>query len=296
MKKGVTFFVFICLLVFGVSACGRENVSDPSEGKKASAENPKTTDRSSEESEQTSEQTEASVSAEEHSGQTDIQKPVKKDILIAIDPGHQSPDIDMSGQEPNAPGSGDFKQKSAGGTVGRFTGIPEYELNLEIALMLRDRLTEQGYDVILTRENNETAISNAERACLANDAGAEFSLRIHANGSEDPSVNGAMALIGSAENPYVGGVYEESYRLAETILNCYCSASGMQNLGIRCNDTMTGINWSKIPVTIVEMGFMSNPEEDQKLSDNHYQSMLAEGIADGVDRYYQREGEKNAEK
>ena len=140
MKKGVTFFVFICLLVFGVSACGRENVSDPSEGKKASAENPKTTDRSSEESEQTSEQTEASVSAEEHSGQTDIQKPVKKDILIAIDPGHQSPDIDMSGQEPNAPGSGDFKQKSAGGTVGRFTGIPEYELNLEIALMLRDRL------------------------------------------------------------------------------------------------------------------------------------------------------------
>ena len=132
MKKGVTFFVFICLLVFGVSACGRENVSDPSEGKKASAENPKTTDRSSEESEQTSEQTEASVSAEEHSGQTDIQKPVKKDILIAIDPGHQSPDIDMSGQEPNAPGSGDFKQKSAGGTVGRFTGIPEYELNLEI--------------------------------------------------------------------------------------------------------------------------------------------------------------------
>lgn len=55
MKKGVTFFVFICLLVFDVSACGRENVSDPSEGKKASAENPKTTDRSSEESEQTSE-------------------------------------------------------------------------------------------------------------------------------------------------------------------------------------------------------------------------------------------------
>lgn len=50
------------------------------------------------------------MSAEEHSGQTDIQKPVKKDILIAIDPGHQSPDIDMSGQEPNAPGSGDFKQ------------------------------------------------------------------------------------------------------------------------------------------------------------------------------------------
>lgn len=68
------------------------------------------------------------------------------------------------------------------------------------------------------------------------------------------------------------------------------------NRGVTQTDEMTGINWSKIPVTIVEMGFMSNPEEDQKLSDNHYQSMLAEGIADGVDRYYERRGEKNEEK
>ena len=158
----------------------------------------------------------------------------------------------MSGQEPNAPGSGDFKQKSAGGTVGRFTGIPEYELNLEIALMLRDRLTEQGYDVILTRENNETAISNAERACLANDAGAEFSLRIHANGSEDPSVNGAMALIGSAEKSLCRRSLRRELSFGGNDFKLYCSASGMQNLGIRCNDTMTGINWSQIPVVILE--------------------------------------------
>ena len=286
MKKGVTFFVFICLLVFGVSACGRENVSDPSEGKKASAENPKTTDRSSEESEQTSEQTEASVSAEEHSGQTDIQKPVKKDILIAIDPGHQSPDIDMSGQEPNSPGSGDFKQKSAGGTVGRFTGIPEYELNLEIALMLRDRLTEQGYDVILTRENNETAISNAERACLANDAGAEFSLRIHANGSDDSSVNGALGMTPSYENPYVANLAEESYRLTECILNTYCNETGFNNLGIQYHDDMTGINWSKIPVMILEMGFMTNEHDDTAMQDTDMQAKMVSGIADGIDLYF----------
>ena len=103
-KRGYIFCIYLssCFRCFGVrqGKCFRSF-----RRKKASAENPKTTDRSSEESEQTSEQTEASVSAEEHSGQTDIQKPVKKDILIAIDPGHQSPDIDMSGQEPNAPGS-----------------------------------------------------------------------------------------------------------------------------------------------------------------------------------------------
>ncbi len=80
----------------------------------------------------------------------------------------------MSGQEPNAPGSGDFKQKSAGGTVGRFTGIPEYELNLEIALMLRDRLTDKGYDVILTRENNETAIAMRNEPVLQMMQGRSF--------------------------------------------------------------------------------------------------------------------------
>ena len=64
-----------------------------------------------------------------------------------------------------------------------------------------------------------------------------------------------------------------------------------KNRGLSKRDDLTGTNWSKIPVTIVEMGFMSNPEEDQKLSDNHYQAMLAEGIADGVDRYYERRGE-----
>lgn len=94
------------------------------------------------------------------------------------------------------------------------------------------------------------------------------------------------ALIGSAENPYVGGVYEESYRLAETILNCYCSASGMQNLGIRCNDTMTGINWSQIPVVILEMGFMTNQQDDTNMSDATYRELMVDGIVDGINAYY----------
>lgn len=92
MKKGYI-FVFICLLVFGVSALSRKMFPILQKEKKASAENPKTTDRSSEESEQTSEQTEASVSAEEHSGQTDIQKPVKRyfdrDRSRASKPGYR---------------------------------------------------------------------------------------------------------------------------------------------------------------------------------------------------------------
>ena len=103
---------------------------------------------------------------------------------MAIDPGHQAWDVDMSAKEPNAPGSAEMKAKASTGTSGKYTGIPEYELCLDVSLQLRDALREAGYDVIMTREDNETAISNSERAILANDAGADVAIRIHANGTD----------------------------------------------------------------------------------------------------------------
>lgn len=238
------------------------------------------------------EETPADSAQPDKSGQADgvseeiANEPEKKGILIALDPGHQSPDVDMSASEPNAPGSDVMKMKATGGTSGRFTGIPEYQLNLDIALAVRDKLTAQGYDVIMTREDNDTAISNAERASLANEKGADISVRIHANGSEDSSSNGALTLIGSAQNPYVGQLYDDSTRLANSILDAYCSSTGMQNLGIQTNDTMTGINWSKIPVVILEMGFMTNEQDDNNMADESYREKMAEGITAGINAYY----------
>ncbi len=215
----------------------------------------------------------------------ETQEPEKKGILISLDPGHQSPDVDMSAQEPNAPGSSTMKTKSTGGTSGRYSGIPEYQLNLDIALMLRDALAAQGYDVMMTREDNETAISNAERATLANEAGADFVVRIHANGSESSDANGALVLVGSAENPYVGSLYTQSYALGTTVLNSYCEATGMQNLGVQANDTMTGINWSQVPVIILEMGFMTNEQDDLNMADSSYREKMVEGIVNGINLY-----------
>ncbi len=225
----------------------------------------------------------------EEVSEAEIDNPREK-LLVAIDPGHQSEDVDMSDTEPNAPGSGDMKRKATGGTVGKYTGVPEYKLNLDISLMLQETLENMGYQVIMTREDNETAISNMERACLANDAGADISVRIHANGSDDPSVNGALALVSSDDNPYVGYLYDESYRLADNILNSYCECTGMRNLGVSTNDTMTGINWSEIPVMILEMGFMSNESDDNNMENDDYREKMVEGIAKGIDKYYGFDG------
>lgn len=293
MKKNMIFIVFLLMCTLGIFGCAKkENTDDP---KKNSAEEHTQTEnvkiikedeiQSGNESEKELEK-EPEQESEDPTVEPDIQMPEKKGILIALDPGHQGPNVDMSAQEPNAPGSEIMKTKAAGGTAGSFTGIPEYQLNLDIALMVRDCLTAQGYDVIMTRENNDTAISNAERATLANEAGADISVRIHANGSGDPGVNGALVLIGSAENPYVGGVYDSSYRLAETILNAYCNLTGMQNLGIQLNDTMTGINWSQIPVVILEMGFMTNQQDDTNMADAAYRETMVNGIVEGINAYY----------
>ena len=224
-----------------------------------------------------------SATSEENGAET-----LSKGITIALDPGHQAPDVDMSATEPNAPGSSVMKTKATGGTSGTTTGLPEYELNLQIALKVRDLLEEEGYGVVMTREDNETAISNAERATLANESGAALMVRIHANGSTDPSANGALALIGSQSNPYVGGLYDSSYALATDVLDAYCQATGMANDGVTTSDTMTGINWSTIPVMILEMGFMTNPTDDTNMADASYQDRMASGIVAGIQNYLQK--------
>lgn len=212
-------------------------------------------------------------------------------LVVAIDPGHQGSWVDMTDTEPVGPGSSEMKTKSSTGTQGRYSGLAEYELNLEISLQLRTELEERGYEVILTREDNDTAISNAERATMAYEQGGDIYVRIHANGSDDSSVSGALAMVPSSSNPYVAYLAEDSYLLAECILKAYCNTAGFQSLGIQYTDSMTGINWSQIPVIILEMGFMTNEMDDLRMADASVQELMVQGIADGIDDYFIQKGQ-----
>lgn len=216
-------------------------------------------------------------------------------LVVAIDPGHQGNWIDMSEKEPNGPGSSEMKAKATTGTQGSFSGKTEYELNLEISLLLRDELEKRGYRVILTREDNDTAISNAERAQMAYEEGGDIYVRIHANGSDDASVQGALAMVPSPNNPYIPELAEDSYTLADCILSAYCEKASFASLGIQYYDNMTGINWSKLPVMILEMGFMTNQSDDLRMADASVQPLMAEGIADGIDAYFEKKGMKKKE-
>ncbi len=202
-------------------------------------------------------------------------------LKIGIDPGHQ--EHGNNEKEAIAPGSKEKKPKVASGTRGRKTGIPEYMTVLEISFKLRDALEAEGAEVKMTRETHDVDISNQERAIMMNEWGADLVLRIHCDGSTKKSANG-IGLFVNKSFP----ISKESKRAAEAILPRMVEATGAKKRGVYGRDTYTGLNWSEVPCILVECGYMTNPDEDERLNDHDYQCLLAEGMVEGICDYFGR--------
>jgi N-acetylmuramoyl-L-alanine amidase len=205
---------------------------------------------------------------------------------IGLDPGHQA--HANSELEPNAPGSSVMKKKVSSGTQGWFTRVPEYVVNLQVGLKLRDKLEELGATVIMTRTTHEVNISNAERAQMMNAAGVDCWLRIHVNGNSNTAVNGigVYAPAKGTMNTSDAGVQQRSVVLAQTLLEPVIAATGAKNNGVPLQTNSTGFNWSSVPVCNIEMGYMSNEREDRLVVTDSYQNMIVDGLIQGFLNYF----------
>ena len=203
---------------------------------------------------------------------------------IAIDAGHQA--RGDSGTEPIGPGSSVKKAKVAGGATGVSSGVPEYKFTLSVAKKLKTELNNRGYDVYMIRTTNNVNISNKKRAQLANKSGSDIYVRLHGDSIGASGVNGASAFYPSSSNRYISHLSKSSKKLTKKMLDAYCKKTGIKKRGASARDDLTGTNWSKIPVTLIEMGFMSNPTEDRKMQKSTFQKKMAAGIANGIDAYF----------
>ena len=207
-------------------------------------------------------------------------KPAAKGpLVVVIDPGHQSrPD---SAAEPIGPGSPATQAKSTAGSTGVATGIPEYEIDLQIATNLKDRLSAAGVRVIMTRTTNDVDISNAQRAQMAGAAKAALLVRVHADSEIGTDQTGVTTLYPAA-NQWTKPVSAASKKAAELVQGAVVASTGARDNGEVARGDQAGFNWSTVPCILVNTGNPANAVEDKLLTSAHYQDLVAQGLADGI--------------
>lgn len=245
------------------------------------------------------EQRQEEVSAEEKKEETTTVPPIEQPVqnneqkvesnekqgkfLVVIDPGHQQKaNLNL---EPIGPGATTQKYKVTDGTTGVVTKKREAVLVLEMAFLLKEKLEEKGIQVLMTRTSQDVDISNKERATFANNHKANLFLRLHADGSENPNESGFAVLTPAEGSPYTKEIYAESLQISQMIVNKMRENQQVKVNGIKFRDDLSGFNWSKVPGVLLELGFMSNYEEDKKLSDPQYVNSLLQSVTDSVDAY-----------
>ena len=184
--------------------------------------------------------------------------------VVVIDPGHD--ERANLATEPIGPGSATMKIKDGGGTHGVVTGTREPDLVLDVSLRLRALLRRAGVSVVMTRTQTAGAsMGNIARARIANHAGADLFLRVHADGHPSRAVRGTHILVPALRRGWTDDVYRASRRAASLVQPELVRVLGFPDRGISEHTDFTGFNWADVPVILVELGFMTNPVEDREL-------------------------------
>lgn len=192
--------------------------------------------------------------------------PTSNGITIVVDPGH-------GGRDP--------------GKVG-LNGIIEKDINLSIALKLRDHLERNGYTVIMTRtedvglysegDNNKQVSDLQKRVEIINNSGATLAISIHQNSFQDESCKGGQVFYYGSSN--------ESEIFANIVQEQIKMDLQTENTRLAKADTSYYIlKNTTCPIVIVECGFLTNNQEAALLNDEDYQEKMAKTIYEGLDTY-----------
>ena len=114
-----------------------------------------------------------------------------------------------------------------------------------------------------------------------NDAHCDVGLNLHCNGSGSSKPNGLRLY-----TPSKGAVKQESYAIAKTMAPIYCRITGMRNGGVSRSRGYISLNYSKIPIILVEMGYMTNKHDDLLLGSDEFQTRIAQALTESLCAYF----------
>ena len=183
-------------------------------------------------------------------------EPVEKEqYLIVLDPGHGGEDEGCS-----------------------FDAVEEKTINLQLALVLKEKLEAMNFQVYLTRDE-DWKLGLEERVRLANELHADAFISIHQNSCEDEGASGI-------ETYYYGMAEGRSARLAKLVEQYAVLYTKARDRGAKAVDNLYVIRESNMPSCLVETGFLSNKQERELLQQEAYLEKLTQGLADAVQLYF----------
>jgi N-acetylmuramoyl-L-alanine amidase len=162
-------------------------------------------------------------------------------------------------------------------------GLNEQDVTYQVGIYLAEMLnSDPRFEVRLSRPSPTTVLvtnnstSLIERVRMANSWPANYFISIHANANVNPAINGTEV--------YIYRLYTQANWLAEQVMDGIVEATGTRNNGIRANPSLYVLRRTNMPAILVELAYISNPSDVEKLRNNQY--LFAQGIYNGIMRYF----------
>lgn len=163
-------------------------------------------------------------------------------------------------------------------------GFHEKEINLSMALQLEEALRQQGYNVMLTRDS-DLFVDLYQRARIANGLNADLFISMHANSNIKSNITGLEVLYCPSTSSEFK--LEDQYPFAETVYSSIIRNTGIPGRGVIKRPELVVLRETIMPAILIEIGYLSNPQDEALVRDPAYQMRVVQGITEGIFQYFQ---------